>query len=392
VALRLANTVGQEARVLARLGGDVFGFLIDGTLEDEQAGGLAGRVARAFQAPFTAGGGPLQVTATVGISRYPKDAQTPTEQVSQAERAVVRAREKGEKYRIASNDAHEVERVALERDLREALGKGELELYYQPIGTVIGTTGQERDGTRVSVRTVESLLRWNHPERGIVPPADFIPIAERAGLIVSIGNWVLGEACRQVMRWEREGVGAFNVTVNVSPHQFTDPGLVESVRRALHASGLPPGRLLVEVTETSADQPVVERRLAEIRALGVRVAIDDFGAGYSSLGRLRDMPIDYVKLDRSFVRGLEGDDVRARLIVRAAVVLAHGLGAKVVAEGIESEPQAAAAVNIGCDYLQGFLIAAPTPARRFAAAWTSGDERIWYVPEDTSGAAAARLN
>lgn len=393
VALRLANTVGQEARVLARLGGDVFGFLLDGPLEDEQAGGLSARVARAFQAPFTAGGGPLQVTATVGISRYPQDAQTPTEQVSQAERAVVRAREVGEKYRIASRDDHEVEREALERDLREALGKGELELYYQPIGTVVGAGGQERDGAKVTVRTVEALLRWNHPERGIVPPADFIPIAERAGLIVSIGNWVLGEACRQAMRWEREGVGAFNVSVNVSPHQFTDPGLTESVRRALHSTGLPPGRLLVEVTETSADQPVVEQRLAEIRALGVRVAIDDFGAGYSSLGRLRNMPIDLVKLDRSFVRGLEGDDMRVRLIVRAAVVLAHGLGAKVVAEGIESEPQAAAAVDIGCDYLQGYLIDPPASARRFAAAWTSGDVRAWLPPEDAEGVTpAARLN
>ncbi len=388
VALRLANTMGQEARVLARLGGDIFGLLIDGPLDDEDAADVAGRISRAFQAPFTAGGGPLQVTATVGISRYPLDAQTPTEQVSQAETAVVRAKERGEKFRLASRDADEIERSSLERDLREALGKGELELFYQPIGTVLGNDGGP-EGTTVSVRTVETLLRWNHPERGIIPPAEFVPIAERAGLIVSIGNWVLAEACRQSVRWEKEGLGAFNMTVNVSPHQFIDPSLVANVRRALQSTGMPPSRLLVEVTETSADQPVVERRLAEIRDLGVRVAIDDFGSGYSSLGRLRNMPIDYVKLDRSFVRGLEGDDVRARLIVRAAVVLAHGLGAKVVAEGIESEPQAAAAVDIGCDYLQGYLIDPPASARRFAAAWTSGEERTWHAPEEEEPTVAA---
>ncbi|MFA5550918.1 MAG: bifunctional diguanylate cyclase/phosphodiesterase [Trueperaceae bacterium] len=386
-ALRLANTVGQDAHVLARLGGDVFGLLIEEHFDEHSSAALAGRVNSAFQPPFSVGGGPLQVTVTLGFSRYPLDAATQTEQMSLAESAVARAKERGEGYRLASEGTHEQERSALARDLREALGKGELELYFQPIGTVLAGLNPEAGGTQVAVRTVESLLRWNHPERGVIQPQEFVPLAERAGLIVSIGNWVLAEACRQAMRWEQDGHGAFNVSVNVSPHQFTEPGLVASVRRALLASGLAPERLLVEVTETSAIQPVVEKRLAEIRALGVRVAIDDFGSGYSSLGRLRYMPIDFVKLDRSFVKGLGGNDMRARLVVRAAVVLAHGLGAKVVAEGIESEEQAVAAVGVGCDYLQGFLLDPPAPAGPFGRAWQSGDLVTWTEFEHDYGSA-----
>lgn len=382
-ALRLANSLGQEARVLARLGGDVFGLLVDGPLEDEEAAELGARVAQAFRAPFTAGGGPLQVTATVGLSRFPRDAETPTEQVIQAEAAVSRAKREGQKFQLASKGLRELDRLALARDLKEALGKGEIELYFQPIATVVGPSNNDCEGSTAAVRTVETLLRWNHPERGTLQPEVFIPIAERAGLIVPIGTWVLEQACLQAARWEREGSGAFYVSVNISPHQFTEPGLVDTIRDALKAADLPPDRLLVEITETSAEQPVVERRLAEIRRLGVRVAIDDFGAGYSSLGRLRNMPIDYVKLDRSFVHGLDGDDTRGRLIVRAAVVLAHGLGAKVVAEGIESEPQATAAVNIGCDFLQGFLFDRPAPAAAFAESWRSGDEVTWCDPDES---------
>ena len=386
-ALRLANTVGQEARVLARLGGDVFGLLFEGPLDDEAAAALAGRATSAFQAPFNAGGGPLQVTVTIGISRYPHDAGTQTDHISSAETAVAYAKERGDSFRLASESAHEQERSALARDLREALGKGELELYFQPIGTVIAGANAEMDGTKVTVRTVETLLRWNHSERGLVHPQEFIPLAERVGLIVSIGNWVLAAACRQAVQWEQNGHGAFNISVNVSPHQFTEPGLIDAIKRALSASGLTPDRLLVEVTETSAVQPVVERSLSEIRRLGVRVAIDEFGSGYSSLGRLRNMPIDFVKLDRSFVRGLDGDDVRGRLIVRAAVVLAHGLGAKVVAEGIESRSQAVAAVRVGCDYLQGFLLDEPAPAGPFSAAWSSGDEVDWLGANGEYGVA-----
>lgn len=387
-ALRLANTVGQEARVLARLGGDVFGLLIEGPLDDDEAAALAGRVTNAFQAPFSAGGGPLQVTVTIGISRYPLEARTQTDHISSAEAAVAYAKERGDSFRLASESAFEQERSALARDLREALGKGELELFFQPIGTVLTSGDSEAEGTRVAVRTVETLLRWNHSERGIVPPQEFIPLAERAGLIVPIGNWVLVAACRQAVQWEREGHGAFNISVNVSPHQFTQPGLIDAIRRALSTSGLAPGRLLVEVTETSAVQPLVEKRMSEIRQLGVRVAIDDFGAGYSSLGRLRNMPIDYLKLDRSFVRGLDGDDVRGRLIVRAAVDLAHGLGANVVAEGIESSAQAEAAVRIGCDYLQGFLLDPPAPASSFTSSWSSGDVVAWREVDDEYGPAA----
>lgn len=384
-ALRLANSVGHEARVLARLGGDVFGLLLEGPLDDDAAAAFVGRVTNAFQAPFNAGGGPLQVTVTVGISRYPHEARTQTDHVSSAETAVAHAKERGESFRLASESATEQERSALARDLREALGKGEFELFFQPIGTVLASGDADAESIKVAVRTVETLLRWNHPERGVLHPQEFVPLAERAGLAVSIGNWVLLAACRQAVWWERTGYGAFNVSVNVSPHQFMEPGLLGGVEHALSVTGLAPGRLWIEVTETSAVQPAVEQAMAEIRNLGVRVAIDDFGAGYSSLGRLRNMPIDFVKLDRSIVRGLDSGDVRGRLIVRAAVVLAHGLGAKVVAEGIETSAQAIAAVRVGCDYLQGYLLDAPTSAGSFAGTWSSGDELAWTESDDVAG-------
>lgn len=376
VALRLANTVGQEARVLARLGGDVFGFLLDGPLEDEQAGGLSARVARAFQAPFTAGGGPLQVTATVGISRYPQDAQTPTEQVSQAERAVVRAREVGEKYRIASRDDHEVEREALERDLREALGKGELELYYQPIGTVVGAGGQERDGAKVTVRTVEALLRWNHPERGQLQPDSFLRIAEDDGLIVPIGAWVLEQACSQLAAWRADG-HELTVSVNVSARQLEQRDFPAIVERVIHMTRVPPQSVCLEVTETAVIRrpEVAARALNALRALGLRVALDDFGLGYSSLGHLKALPVDIVKVDRSFIAGV-CDSKQDQAVVEAVLAIAKRTGVSVVAEGVETEEQDALLRGLGCPVVQGFLYGRPAqPAELELGSAGTADDR-----------------
>jgi len=387
-ALRLRNALGDDALVVARLGADEFGILVAGRLDEVQAGATATLLERVFRLPFAAGGGRLQVTSTVGISRFPADAATLADQISQAEAAVAAAKLSGESYRLAAVAAREAERRALASDLREAVGNGELELYFQPVAAVHPLTSEERAAgyvVGVAVRSAEALLRWHHPRLGLIPPGEFIPLAERAGLMVTLGEWVLEAACAQARAWHDGAVGTMTVSVNVSPHQFSHPGLVPAVERALARSGLSPERLVLEITETSFDQAVVAERLTRLRRLGVRVAIDDFGAGYSSLGRLRSLPIDFVKLDRSFVAHLGDDDDRTDLVVRATVQLAHGLGAKVIAEGIESGAQAAAAAAAGCDYLQGYLIARPVSGTQFGAEWRSNDSRRYLASAGAAG-------
>ncbi len=384
MALRLNNTLGHDARIVARLGADEFGVIIEGELDEVQAAAAATLIGRACKPPFTAGGGPLQVTCTTGISRFPADAATLADQITQAEAAVASAKRTGEAHRLAVADAREAKLLALARDLREAVGRGELELEYQPIGAVRAQSSEERAlgyVVGVEVKSFEALLRWRHPTFGLLPPLEFIPLAERTGLIVPLGEWVLHEACRQARAWQDEGVGPFAVSVNVSPHHFGHPGLLPTIEGALRESGLDPHHLVIEITETSADQPVVAERMERIRRLGVRVAIDDFGAGYSSLGRLHDLPIDFVKLDRSFVADMGLTDNRSAMVVGAAVQLAHGLGARVVAEGIERPEQAAAVAEVGCDYIQGFLLSKPVPAAEVAKLWRSGDTRHWRTDQ-----------
>ncbi len=359
VGLRLATITGNPGHdLLAHLGADEFALVVPGDRDDDDARALAQRVQRAFQAPFATPTGPLLATASIGLSRYPRDAIGPNEQFAQAEAAVSAVKGAGGGgYRLAVHNAVEAVQSALARDLRQALGRDEFVLHYQPV------VRRSEDGA-AAVVGAEALLRWDHPERGIVPPLDFVPLAERSGLIVPIGTWVLREACGVAAAWQRTG-RPWSVSVNVSLRQFTEPGLVTSVTSILQETGLEPARLVVEITETIADQPAVVSRLERLRELGVRVAIDDFGAGYSSLGRLRRLPLDVVKLDRSFVRELDGDDDRARLIVRAAVELARGLGAQVVAEGVERETQASALHEAGCRYQQGYLYGRPVEAAGF---------------------------
>jgi len=248
-------------------------------------------------------------------------------------------------------------RLALEGDLRAALERDALRLEYQPIFCL----ATER------LVGVEALVRWDHPERGLVSPGTFIPIAEASGLILPLGRWVLGEACREAARWRDAGQGAPYVAVNLSGRQLQDPQLVADVARTLATTGLAPEALLLEITEGAVmhDTAASLRRLHELKALGVRLAIDDFGTGFSSLAYLQRFPVDVLKVDRLFVDGV-ADGGNSAALVRAIVTLGDTLGLRTVAEGIETEAQRAALRALGCALGQGNLLARPLPAAALA--------------------------
>jgi EAL domain-containing protein (putative c-di-GMP-specific phosphodiesterase class I) len=291
--------------------------------------------------------------ATPGIGRT-----TPDELLREAEVAMVRA--KGDSAnRLTlfepSMSAQTLERIDLENDLRVALERDELRVHYQPIVAL----GDE------AIVGFEALIRWQHPARGLVPPVAFIPLAEETGLIIPIGRWVLETACREAARWlasEPSGPRSTFVSVNLSARQFETNGLVEDVARILEDTGLPATALELEITESVVmDQSEAGiRTLRRLRELGVRLVLDDFGTGYSSLSYLKHLPLDTIKIDRTFVAGI--DEVADRSIVDAVIALAHGLGIGVVAEGIETDRQADQLRELGCDLGQGYLFARPMPA------------------------------
>jgi EAL domain-containing protein (putative c-di-GMP-specific phosphodiesterase class I) len=244
------------------------------------------------------------------------------------------------------------ERLELERDLRSAVDEGQIVLHYQP--QVAAADGR--------LCGFEALARWQHPQRGLIPPLKFIPIAEETGLIEALGAWVLNEACRQLAAWRADGIGGVHMAINLSAHQLRTPGLVELVRATLAAHGLGAGDLDLEITESVAmsDPERAIEALYALHALGVQLAIDDFGTGYSSLAYLKRLPIQILKLDREFVRDIE-TDANDAAISAATLALAHSLGLKVVAEGVETEAQRHFLVAHRCDLLQGYGIAAPMP-------------------------------
>jgi diguanylate cyclase len=258
-------------------------------------------------------------------------------------------------------ELHAREQLGLHGDLRRALERRQLQLYYQP----------KVDGTSGHIHGVEALLRWNHPERGQVSPAVFIPLAERFNLINALGNWVLDEACRQMRAWADDGL-RMRVAINLSVHQLREEDLVERIDQALRRNHLDPSQLLCEITESVAMEDIksTQRAFDGLARIGVFLSIDDFGTGYSSLSYLRQMPASQLKIDRSFVSDLEKSK-DAKAIVSAVIRLAHELGLRVVAEGVETAGQRDILVALGCDELQGFFLARPMPADVLQA-WTEG--------------------
>ncbi|TML68326.1 MAG: EAL domain-containing protein [Actinobacteria bacterium] len=345
---------------LARLGGDEFAILVDGATE-QHAIGVARRLLDSLKGSMSVAGRELTLAASIGIVVHPGGAASSDDLIRHADVAMYAAKESGRgRFEVFQLDmARELgELLGLEHELRLGLMRGEFSLDYQP----------EVDVESRRIVGVEALVRWNSPTRGLVMPDQFIPVAEATGVIIPLGDYVLHEACTQTARWLREGLlpDGFRTWVNLSGKQLTSGGVGASVERALRAGDLPPRFLGLEVTETAivVDGAVGDRAREDLKQLhdsGVRIAIDDFGTGFSSLGHLRRFPVDILKVDRSFVHGVEHDAKDAAITANLAS-LAHALGLLAVAEGIESDGQLASVRELGCDLAQGFLFAKPIPA------------------------------
>jgi diguanylate cyclase (GGDEF)-like protein/PAS domain S-box-containing protein len=362
-SVRGGDDVGRAAdgQATARLGGDEFTVLLSGLACHEDAGKVAARIVAEIARPFSVAGQELFISASVGIAVYPADGTDVDTLLKNADVAMYSAKDSGRNnYKFYSSElnARALERLNLERDLHRALERNEFLLHYQP----------QIDRASGRVTGVEALLRWNHAQRGLVPPGHFIPIAEQTGLIAPIGEWVLERACRQAKAWSDEGVGELEMWVNVSGVQFRDRKLAGAIRRALELSGLEPRRLVIEATETIMleDREATLAILTELKALGIRIAIDDFGTGYSSLAYLKRFPLDTLKIDGSFVRDLD-TDAEDRAIVAAIIAMGSALKLNILAEGVETAQQAALLHEMGCPRMQGYYFARPVPAEDLAA-------------------------
>ncbi len=355
----------REIDTVARIGGDEFAIVQVSIEQPEGAQRLCRRVIETLAAPFDLDGHEVVITASVGVALIPMDGSIPGRLLQNADIALYRAKEEGRntfRFFEAGMDARLQARKALERDLRLALARNELELYYQP----------KVDLGHDLLSGVEALVRWHHPERGLVPPGEFIGVAEETGLILMLGEWVLRHACVQATAWPE-----LQMSVNISPVQFKQPNLIDAVRRAIADSHIEPERLELEVTEGVLLQntEAAMTTLRQLKDLGVRIAMDDFGTGYSSLSYLQKFPFDKIKIDRSFVSALE-TRTDADAIVRAVVGLGHSLGIQTCAEGVETAEQLAFLKREGCDEVQGYYFGKPMPAPEFErkySAWSGED-------------------
>jgi diguanylate cyclase (GGDEF)-like protein len=340
---------------IARLGGDEFTILLRDIERPENAVAVAQRIRDTLKRPFTIAMNEISVTASMGISFYPDDASDAASLLKYADTAMYHAKDSGRntfKLYSASLTARVMERVELENGLRKALARNELVLHYQP---QVASPDNRITG-------MEALLRWNHPERGLLSPAEFVGMAEETGLIVPIGEWVLRTACAEARRWQDAAGRPVRIAVNLSAVQFRADNLVPTVRAILTDTGIAPELLELEITEStlmdSTDATI--RRLNELKAAGIHVSIDDFGTGYSSMSYLKRFPVNALKIDRSFLLGLP-QDAENVAILRAIIAMAHGLKIGVIAEGVETADQAALVRAFGCDDLQGFHFGRPVP-------------------------------
>ncbi|MBO6578816.1 MAG: EAL domain-containing protein [Thalassospira sp.] len=354
VALRLQRVIGRQ-EIVGRLGGDEFLIIIPDLKETQDAVILSQAVLDALAPAFDIKGRVLFVTPSIGIALYPSDGEDFPALMRNADTAMYSAKSSGGgTYHFFTKTMNEsaMARLVIENDLREALVKDEFELHYQP---------------KVDLRTnqvcgLEALIRWKQPGRGYISPMQFIPVAEETGLISRIGEWVFREVCRQISEWEAQSLPPMPIAVNLSPRQLIEGHITETISRILAETATPAARIVLEVTETAMMQEIKKAAtiLDELRHLGLKIAVDDFGTGYSSLAYLKRLPINSIKIDRSFVRDVTIDTDDAA-ITRTIIAMGHNLGLKVVAEGVETQEQMNFLRECNCDEVQGFLIATPLP-------------------------------
>lgn len=361
VARRLSEGL-RASDILARLGGDEFVVIAEDVVERDALAALAGKLLAAADKPVIVRGQEFVLTASIGISIFPRDGTDAQTLIKNADIAMYRAKDLGRncmQFYSEQMGSENVDRLAFETQLKKAATEcNQFVLHYQPRVSL-------RDGR---ITGVEALVRWVNPERGLVMPADFIELAEELGLIAAIGDWVLRAAAAQATQWHQQGLGSVRVAVNISAAQFYAAGFLDGLQAALREASLDPGVLELEITESvmmQRSQQVAEL-LNAVRALGVHLSVDDFGTGYSSLAYLKRLPIDNLKIDRSFVRDIP-DDADDATIVRAVIALAHELELEVVAEGVENEAQLEFLRGAGCDEVQGYLVSRPLPAEQLSA-------------------------
>jgi diguanylate cyclase (GGDEF)-like protein len=377
VAERLISCVSAYDTV-SRLGADEFAIVLSNIDRIEEVAPVVQRALHTLAQPFDLDDDEAFISATAGVSIFDSDGVDAHTLIKNAELAMQRAREKGRNfYEFFAPEMNQrgLERMRLERGLRRALERGEFLLHYQP--KISAATGK--------MSGAEALLRWQHPERGLVYPSEFIPILEETGLIVPVGLWVLETACEQVRRWEREGIDVESIGINLSARQFQQPHFDAHMRRVIETSGIKPGKIELEITESMLmnDPAQAIETLGRLKQLGVSVSVDDFGTGYSGLSYLRQLPLDSLKIARNFISNVphDPDDVAIAL---AIINLAHNLGLKVVAEGVETEAQARFLAAHRCDFLQGYFFSVPLDTERYARLEVSGDvPRISPVSSDS---------
>ncbi|AOF80663.1 diguanylate cyclase domain protein [Methyloversatilis sp. RAC08] len=362
-SVRSADFVGREGlqpdEVVARLGGDEFTVLLTDLAHTEDAARVAARICQELGQPIQMDHVELVVTASVGIALFPENGDDAETLLRHADMAMYAAKQRGRntfEFFTETMQQRAIERLSLEQDMAHALEAGQFALHYQP--QVDAVTGR--------IVSAEALLRWNHPQRGAVSPVEFIPVAEETGLIVPIGEWVVREACRQIAQWRDQGRPVVPVAINLSAINFRSDSLLPQIVDALQSNRLSSHFLHVELTESAVmhEPESALAKLAALKALGLTLSIDDFGTGYSSLSTLKQFPIDLLKIDRSFVRDLPDDESDAS-IVDAILAMAHALGLRVVAEGVETEAQRQFLAQRKCGLMQGYLFSRPLPAEDF---------------------------